>query len=369
MATAATRDRLLDRMRSLSPPEFEVLCKTVLGERLRTAALTVTPASQDGGIDIEGRLEDDWFAADFGVQVKRYAADNRVGNDRIHRFAGALAENDYHVGTFVTTSSYTGPATETAERLPVKLVSGDDLVRSMVDGGVGVVRTGDGVDLDETFWDRVDESDERVPAGDVPLASNLDRVRAVLAALRHTDGTRDAVRRWAARNRGLDLSDRHVYINANAATVLGLARTEPTPRGDAARWGVTASGAEYLNAHPESAAARAVLEDAIRDVDLVRRVRSRLVDAGELSREAVDDCIAAETTGLSQSSVERRGSALRSWLAELPEVEETGGRAGKTYVHVGDGDVDDGGVGDGGVSDGDVDDGGVDDGGVSDGEQ
>ena len=343
MASAATHDRMLDRLRSLSPQEFEVLCKTVLADGLRTATLTVTPASQDGGIDIEGRLDYDWFAADFGVQVKRYAADNRVGNDRIHRFAGALAENDYHVGTFVTTSSYTGPATETAERLPVKLVSGDDLVRSMVDGGIGVTRVGDGVDLDETFWDRVDESDERVPAGDVPLASNFDRVRAVLAALRHTDGTRDAVQRWAARNRGLDLSERHVYINANAATVLGLARTEPTPRGDAARWGLTASGAEYLDAHPESAAARQILRGAIRDVDLVRRVRSELADAGELSCEAVDDLMAAETTGLSRSSVERRGSALRSWLAELPEVEETGGRTGKSYVHVGDAsDVGDG---------------------------
>jgi restriction system protein len=335
MATAA-HDRVLDRMRSLSPQAFEVLCKTVLAESLRTTTLAVTPASQDGGIDIEGRLDYDWFAADFGVQVKRYAADNRVGNDRIHRFAGALAENDYHVGTFVTTSSFTGPATETAERLPVKLVSGDGLVRSMLDGGIGVTRAGDAVELDETFWDRVDESDEQVPAGDVPLASNFDRIRAVLTALRHTDGTRDAVRRWVARNRGLDLSDRHVYVNANAATVLGLARTEPTPRGDAARWGLTASGAEYLDAHPESVAARTILQGAIRRVDLVRRVRARLTEAGELSSDEIDDLIAAETTGLSPSSVERRASALRSWLAELPEVDEVGPRTGKTYVHVGD---------------------------------
>src|SRR6056297_4304490 len=141
MASAATHDRMLDRLRSLSPQEFEVLCKTVLADELRTASLAVTPASQDGGIDIEGRLDYDWFAADFGVQVKRYSPGNVVGNDRVHRLAGALVENGYALGTFVTTSSYSGPARRTAEELPIQLVSGTDLAASMLRTGLGVTET------------------------------------------------------------------------------------------------------------------------------------------------------------------------------------------------------------------------------------
>ena len=138
MATSGARDRLVDRMLDLTPREFEVLCKTVLADDPRTANLTVTPASQDGGIDVEGRFSDDWFAADFGVQVKRYGRGNPVGTDRVHRLAGALTAHGYDLGTLVTTSSYTGPATETARNLPVQLVSGTDLADAMLRSNLGV---------------------------------------------------------------------------------------------------------------------------------------------------------------------------------------------------------------------------------------
>lgn len=338
MATSAAEDQLLDRMLQLTPQEFEVLCKLVLGDHLQTATLAVTPASQDGGIDIEGRLDYDWFAADYGVQVKRYDPGNVVGNDRIHRLAGALAENSYDLGTFVTTSSYTGPAKETATGLPIKLISGSDLTESMVRTGIGVTEVGGEYELDATFWQDLDESDERVPASEVPLANNLDRIRDVLCAIRHADGTRDGIQRWMARSTAHDLSERHVYINANSATVLGLARKEPsTFERRATRWGLTKTGADYLNAQSGSIPARQILQRAIRSVDLVERIHSRIVEVGELSKDEIDGVIAAETSGLSDSSVERRSSAIRTWLAVLPDVEVEGPRTSKTYVHVADG--------------------------------
>ena len=338
MATATAQGRLLDRMLSLSPDEFEVLCKVVLGDSLRTATLAVTPPSQDGGIDIEGRLSYDWFAADFGVQVKRYGEGNRVGNDRVHRFAGALMENDYALGTFVTTSSYTGPARETAERLPVKLVSGEDLTASMLDAEIGVQVIDGEYEIDAAFWQGVERSDERVPASEVPLGNNFERIRAVLGAIRHTDGSRDGIRRRVARKTGYDLSNRHVYVNANSATVLGLARKEPSARSDETRrWGLTTSGAEYLRTHPESSQARRILQRAIRSVDLVERIHAQIRDAGELSSDEIAELVAAETTGLSESSVGRRASAVRAWLATLPDIEVEGSRTAKTYVYT-DGD-------------------------------
>lgn len=338
MATSAARDRLLDRVLELTPQEFEVLCKLVLADELRTTNLAVTPASQDGGIDIEGRLSYEWFAADFGVQVKRYSPGNLVGNDRIHRLAGALTENGYHLGTFVTTSSYTGPAKKTAESLPIQLVSGTDFAGAMVHAGIGVTEVGGEYELDATFWQNLDESDERVPASEVPLANNLDRVADVLRAIRDTNGTRDGIERWLDSAVEYDVSGRHVYINANSATVLGLARTEPSTSGDGRkRWGLTKTGADYLEAQPGSVQARRILQRAIRSVELVERVHSELAEAGKLSKEEIDDVVAAETSGLSESSVERRASAIRSWLAVLPDVDVEGSRTSKRYVHVEDG--------------------------------
>ncbi|WP_135854931.1 restriction endonuclease [Halorussus salinus] len=337
MTTAAPQERLRDRMLDLDPREFEVLCKVVLADELRTASLAVTPASQDGGIDIEGRLDYDWFAADFGVQVKRYSPGNVVGNDRVHRLAGALVENGYALGTFVTTSSYSGPARRTAEELPIQLVSGTDLAASMLRTGLGVTETDGEYDLDATFWQDLRESDERVPASEVPLGNDFGKIRAVLRAIRATDGTRDEIRQWVARNTGYDLSERHVYSHANSATVLGLARKEPSASGDGAtRWGLTATGAEYVRARPDSTPARRLLERAIRSVELVERVLAAAAEAGELTTAEIDDLLADETTGLSESSVQRRGSALRTWLELLPEITVEGPRTAKRYVYDGE---------------------------------
>lgn len=340
MATSAAQDRLLDRLLQLAPQEFEVLCKLVLAGNLRTTRLAVTPASQDGGIDIEGRLDYDWFAADFGVQVKRYSRGNVVGNDRIHRLAGALTENGYDVGTFVTTSSYTGPARETAKELPIQLISGDDLTEAMLQTQIGVTAA-DEPELDATFWQELAESDEQVPASEVPLANNLDRIRDVLGAIQHTVGSRDAIQCWVGDHTGYDLSNRHVRINANSATVLGLARKEPSASNQqAARWGLTRTGADYLRAQPGSVLARRILQQAIRSVELVERVHAAVADAGELAKSGIDELIVDETSGLSESSVERRSSAIRTWLAFLPEIGVEWRQGSKTYVYVGDGGED-----------------------------
>ena len=147
-------------------------------------------------------------------------------------------------------------------------------------------------------------------------------MRAVLAAMRETDGTAASLRSWV--NQGTffasELSDRHTYINANSATALGWARKEP-PVGsrDVQRWGLTAAGAEYLDAEVGSPRERELRCTAIRSVKVVELVYEQLRAEGELSMDAIDAFLREETT-LSGASVDRRGSTVRSWLVELPDV-------------------------------------------------
>jgi hypothetical protein len=202
----------------------------------------------------------------------------------------------------------------------------------MLQNELGVRRHGDEYDLTGSFWDALSKTDEKIPAGEVPLGSNFDRLRAVLLAMRHTSGTKDTMQTWIHAELDSDLSERHAYINANSATVLGLARKEPAAgHSRLQQWGLTKTGAAYLQAEAGSPRARTILAEAIREVDLVDRILDEIRDAGELTLTEIDDLIAAETTGLSESSISRRGSSVRTWLTVLPEIELDTSGAAKTY--------------------------------------
>ena len=272
MGAAPVRASVRDRAHALSPTEFELLCKVVLGATLPTATLSVSPQSRDGGIDVEGRLRTDWLAADFGVQAKRHAPDNRVGSDRVHRLGGALLEGGYHVGTLVTTASFTEPATAAAESLPIRLVDGEALAATMVEEEIGVGDDHGDFETDSAFWAAFGET-EQVETGNVPLASNLARVEDTLRGMVHTNGTPDALESWLGTNTTHDMDARHVRINANGSVILGLARTEPAPRGQD-RYGPTELGAEFLRATGERR--EQLLNDCIRSVDIVREVLEAL---------------------------------------------------------------------------------------------
>ncbi len=247
-------------------------------------------------------------------------------------------ENNYNLGTFIRTSSFTRPAIETAHRLPIQLISGEMLTRTLVNSEIGVTVHDGTYDLDPTFWQDIGKLDETIPASEVPLSSNVNRIRAVLRAMKHTDGTAAIIQSWVAANTDISLSNRHVYINANSATILGFARKEPaTDPTEAQRWGLTPHGAEFITVHPESADAQNLLQQAIRGVPLVERICEHIVDTGELTINEIQQFITDETTGLSESSVTRRGSVVREWLSQLPDItdERNGSGNAKKYVYSG----------------------------------
>ena len=73
------------------------------------------------------------------IQAKRYGAGNNIGPGAIRDFFGSLDRNKASKGLFVTTSTFSPSARETAEYLSkrIVLIDGDQLARLMIRHNVG----------------------------------------------------------------------------------------------------------------------------------------------------------------------------------------------------------------------------------------
>lgn len=91
------------------------------------------------------------------IQAKRYADGNTVGPSAIRDFFGSLDRHKANKGLFVTTSSFTSSARETADYLSkrIVLIDGELLARLMIRHNVGcrIEETLYLKKLDEDFFD------------------------------------------------------------------------------------------------------------------------------------------------------------------------------------------------------------------------
>jgi restriction system protein len=150
---------LLQRVLSAPPAFFENLIVTLLLSMgyggSREDAGRAIGKSGDGGID--GVIDQDPLGLDrVYVQAKRYKADSPVSEPEIRAFSGSLGAAKANKGVFVTTSYFTRPAIEFAERHPFKmvLIDGEQLTTLMIRHDVGV-RVADTLHLkkvDEDFF-------------------------------------------------------------------------------------------------------------------------------------------------------------------------------------------------------------------------
>ena len=141
---ASLRADLLDRVRQMTPGDFEQLIIRLLlrmnygqGREEMTKALG---GSGDGGVD--GVVHQDPLGLDrVYIQAKRYKEGNTVGPDAINSFIGALNIKRANKGLFVTASTFTKQAKAHAEKSTthVVLIDGDSLGELMVRHSVGVV--------------------------------------------------------------------------------------------------------------------------------------------------------------------------------------------------------------------------------------
>ena len=134
---------LLDRIRSAPPDFFERLIVNLLlsmgygGSRADKAGRILGRSGDDG---VDGVIDQDALGLDrVYIQAKRYAAGNNVGPGAIRDFFGSLDRHKASKGLFVTTSTFSSAARETAEFLSKRIVllDGMQLAALMIQQNIG----------------------------------------------------------------------------------------------------------------------------------------------------------------------------------------------------------------------------------------
>lgn len=139
---AALAQELLDRVRTAPPVFFERLIVDLLlamgyGGSAADAGRALGRSGDDG---VDGVVDQDALGLDrVYIQAKRYAAMNSVGPGAIRDFFGSLDRHKAAKGLFVTTSTFTTSARETADYLSkrIVLIDGEQLARLMILHNVG----------------------------------------------------------------------------------------------------------------------------------------------------------------------------------------------------------------------------------------
>lgn len=139
--TALSQD-LLDRICAAPPDFFERLIVNLLlsmgyGGSTDNAGRTLGRSGDDG---VDGVIDQDALGLDrVYIQAKRYGTGNSIGPGAIRDFFGSLDRHKAAKGLFVTTSSFSSSAKETAEYLSkrIVLIDGVQLAKLMIRHNVG----------------------------------------------------------------------------------------------------------------------------------------------------------------------------------------------------------------------------------------
>ena len=120
------RAKTLGELLALSPSQFEQAVADLLHD------IGYRDVHRVGGA---GDLHVDIWARDrdgkrIAVQCKRYVPGQRIGSPEIQTFVGMLFRyHDADHGIYVTTSSFTQPASDLARSQRIQLIDGDELTR------------------------------------------------------------------------------------------------------------------------------------------------------------------------------------------------------------------------------------------------
>jgi len=132
------KERLLEKLKSMNPYDFEKLCQLILRES-GFSKVTVTKKSGDGGIDGFGNLRLNLISFTVAFQCKKYT-DTMVTSSAIRDFRGSIQGRETK-GLFITTSNFTSDARAEARRdgaIAIDLIDGDALCELLKTLEVGI---------------------------------------------------------------------------------------------------------------------------------------------------------------------------------------------------------------------------------------
>jgi len=156
---SALAEELLSKLRESDPAFFEdIIVRLLIKMGYGYDAIAGRVIGQSGDDGVDGVINLDQLGVDqVYVQAKRYAQQNVIGSGALRDFYGALGMKDVTKGIFVTTSTFSSSARQTAEKLGARivLVDGAQLARLMINHEVGcrVKRTYTIAELDESFFE------------------------------------------------------------------------------------------------------------------------------------------------------------------------------------------------------------------------
>ena len=138
----ALESELLERVREVEPTFFELMILNLLTAMgyggTREGSATPLGGSGDNGVD--GVINQDALGVDqIYIQAKRYAEGNIVGPSPIRDFFGSLNLKKAQKGIFITTSTFSKLAKETAQGLGsrIVLIDGVALAKLMLKYDIG----------------------------------------------------------------------------------------------------------------------------------------------------------------------------------------------------------------------------------------
>jgi hypothetical protein len=150
------KERLIQRVRELSPKGFELLVGELL-RRLGYQDVNVTGRPNDHGID--GDFIVPIIDVKVAFQAKRYSATSNVSGREVRELVGSVVSRDYDRGVLVTTSNFTAAALEDADGAGSKivLINSARLVDLLLSVNFGIHLVVERADLDEEAFRRLED--------------------------------------------------------------------------------------------------------------------------------------------------------------------------------------------------------------------
>ena len=136
---SAFRQKVLQELQDLEPKQFERFSGALLSA-YGFADIKITGRTGDGGIDGNGLLKVGLSTIRVAFQCKRWQG--LIGRSEIDKFRGSI-QGEFEQGIFFTTSDFLDSAREVSIKkgaVPVVLLNGDEIVKLMVEKGLGVRR-------------------------------------------------------------------------------------------------------------------------------------------------------------------------------------------------------------------------------------